>query len=128
MLALGALIWFIIILIIAINLLGWWCVPFVTIGVFLAISQFKAEKKRLHELWVEENTFHMPAEEYLIRRYNELVKLEGEEEAQKFWIEVDKKHKGSSYYLHAIDYHLVECRCKHWENLKKQRDELSDQI
>lgn len=104
MLTIGVLIWFIILLVIGVNVLGWWCLPFAVTGVLIAIIQKHEEKnkkpektamdilkeqqaKRMEEYW---NTFHMPTDPALICYYEELVKEMGEEEARKYWIEWSK--------------------------------------
>lgn len=104
MLTIGVLIWFTILLVIAVNVLGWWSVSFVAVGILIVILKRREENEKRDErtamdvlkekqaLEREEylNTFHMPTDPVLINHYNELVEKMGEEEARKYWIEWTK--------------------------------------
>ena len=104
MLTIGVLIWFIILLVIAVNVLGWWSVPFVAVGILIVILKKREENEKRNErtamdvlkekqaLEREEylNTFHEPTDPVLINHYKALVEKMGENEAQKYWIEWTK--------------------------------------
>ncbi len=99
------MIWVIIIIVIAISVLGWWSLPFIIVGVLIAVIKTREDKekqplktttdvlKEKQALEREEylNTFHMPTDPVLVNHYNALVDKMGEKEARKYWIEWTKR-------------------------------------
>lgn len=105
MLTIGIFIWFVIVIVIAINVLGWWSLPFIVVGILIAVIKTRENKekqplkmemdvlkeKQALEREVYLNTFHMPTDPILINHYNALVDKMGEKEARKYWIEWTKR-------------------------------------